>query len=139
MGLFPVLPTCNKYYACIAQGSEFEATSLVDCDPGKVFNSETGTCTDPADLEIDPLADCSGDNIVVGDSVECNAFHVCSSGESIYKVCCPTDMVFNVDTMICEEDNGQVMCPTVDPCDKTEYTYDCQPSSRALLNFWQKM
>ncbi|XP_071516543.1 uncharacterized protein [Panulirus ornatus] len=126
-GIFPVLPSCGGYYGCSPDGSGgFMASSVTDCDGEKVFNPDTGTCVD----SIDPAEiTCTAGQVAVADTVECNAFHICSGAGEVISgpICCPGEgQVFNSETMICEPDKGNVKCPTLNPC-ATEVTRSCLP------------
>ncbi|KAG7176026.1 uncharacterized protein LOC121854379 [Homarus americanus] len=129
-GFFPVLPSCTSHYSCIPDGSGgYTAAGLTKCtETDFVFDTASLECVNKTTIQVSPEPTCpSGDLVAALDSLECNAFHLCQEGTVISgPICCPVEgQVFNVDSMICEENTEQVECPSINPCDDQEYTYKC--------------
>lgn len=102
------------------------ATDIVYCSSPQVFDPLASSCVNSI---ADPgLPTCGVDDFVVADTVECNAFYVCSSGSPLgEKICCGEGEVFNEDTPGCEPDTGSVTCPVVNPCYSGEVVKTCVP------------
>uniref|UniRef100_A0A0P4VZ52 Chitin-binding type-2 domain-containing protein n=1 Tax=Scylla olivacea TaxID=85551 RepID=A0A0P4VZ52_SCYOL len=126
-GLFPLLPSCSGYYACYTLGGSVISTGIVSCsDPTPVFDPDTSSCV--ASITGPATPTCGASDIVTADTVECNAFYVCSNSATVgEKICCGEGQVFNPDTISCEADTGSVTCPTVNPCYTGEIEKKCLP------------
>ncbi|XP_063862150.1 uncharacterized protein DDB_G0271670-like [Scylla paramamosain] len=128
-GLFPLLPSCSGYYACYTVGGSVISTGVVSCsDPTPVFNPDTSSCV--ASITGPATPTCGATDIVTADTVECNAFYVCSNSATVgEKICCGEGQVFNPVTISCETDTGSVTCPTVNPCYDGEVVKACETST----------
>ncbi|XP_071516531.1 uncharacterized protein [Panulirus ornatus] len=128
-GMFPVLPGCGGYYACLPDASgALTPTDVIDCEGKKIFHPEKQKCvriSTPSDVT------CTAGQVAVADTVECNAFHICNGeGEPVRgPFCCPNEgHVFHGETLKCEPDTGAVKCPTPNPCPGSEAERFCLPS-----------
>ncbi|KAK3874055.1 hypothetical protein Pcinc_020979 [Petrolisthes cinctipes] len=118
-GVFPVLDACTSYYACYPNPlGGFMASDIIPCDTaGFIFNPIESTCVDPSEtLPAKPEA-CEEGSIIVPDAIECNAFYVCAGTTVIGEaICCPSNQVFNPDSVVCENSTAGVSCGSEDPC-----------------------
>ncbi|XP_071514286.1 uncharacterized protein [Panulirus ornatus] len=129
IGIFPVLPGCGGYYACLPDASgALTPTDVYECGENQVFDPEEQKCVEH--IEPDAVT-CTAGQVAVVDTVECNAFHICDGeGEPVRgPFCCPNEgHVFNGETLKCEPDTGAVKCPTPNPCPSSEAERFCLPS-----------
>lgn len=98
------------------------------CDTATpVYDPTTPGCV-ASISEPAPTPTCTSTDFVVADTVECNAFYVCSGGAVVgEKICCGEGEVFNAATPGCEPDTGSVTCPVVNPCFLGEVVKTCVP------------
>ena len=124
-GVFPVLPSCSGYYGCYPVGDSLVSTGIVACTGSQVYDPSALACVDSISAPGEPT--CGVSDIVVADTVECNAFYICSGGNILgEKICCGEGEVFNPDTSSCTTDSSGVTCPTDNPCYDGEVTKSCE-------------